>query len=847
MYQPTRSLLAALAITPSIITYSIGSQAVASTALGIPKEAIGQPGSPHQWTSARKVGVGTSANDQSKVWFSLVDGIVSEVYWPQIDMAQITDLQLLISDGKSFFIEEKQLQHQITYMNDKSLAYHLTNSDPNNRFTINKKIITDPNRDTLIQNINVTVNQPNLKFYVLLNPAISNTGLYDYAEATQQTLYAWDARAKHADQQPHASQVIALISDIPYRKTSSGFVGKSDGWQDLTDNFQMDWQYHTASNGNVALIAELDLPEKPGSYEFNLALGFGHSKSTAKHLASQSLNSGFKPLAQQYINGWNNYCDSLADLSSMSFDNGKLYYTSAMVLKAHEDKTYQGGMIASLSIPWGTSQYDHQSGDDRGVIPGSPADGYKDGPVGYHVVWPRDLYQVATSMIAAGDFETAKRALHYLTKVQFKETDGNWQFCENSIPKHGSFPQNFWLSGKPHWSGMQLDETAMPIILAWRLWQLGQLSPQQYYQSFIKPAASFISQVGPWTQQERWEENSGISPSTTAAAIAALIAAADFAEAAGDNKTANHYRQQADQWVMGIDYWLFTRTGVYGNGHYYERIDSSQQCAKTANPNDHQLLYIANGGGQYQERAILDGGFLELVRFGIKSPNSQQILETLTEYDKLLQVRTPRGFGYYRYSHDGYGETLSGKDYTGEGKGRLWPLLTGERGHYELAKGNNIDTYIKSMENFANAGRMLPEQVWDQRTGPYKMGEGTGGATPLAWSHAEYIKLLASKQANQPLDTISSVVDRYQGCITTVNINVDVGYNHQVTIRGNKGSLNWNKGVQAHWLPGNTWQATLFGINEPFEFKALKDDSQWQSGKNNIGKPCEVNIVNASF
>ncbi|WP_163830851.1 glycoside hydrolase family 15 protein [Spartinivicinus ruber] len=846
MYQPTRDLFAASILSSSMVL-SFGVQSSTSLEPTITNEAFGHPGNPHQWTSARKAGVGTAVNDQSKVWFSLVDGIVSEVYWPQIDMAQITDLQLLVSDSKNFLLEEKQLQHQIDYIDDKSLAYQLTNKDSQNRFSITKKIITDPIRDVLIQNIKITVNQPNLKFYILLNPAISNTGLYDYAEATQQALYAWDDRIKHAGQQAQAAQVVALVSDIPYRKTSSGFVGKSDGWQDLADNFQMDWQYHTANNGNVALVAELDLPSKPGSYEFNLALGFGQSKNAAKLLAKQSLASGFQSLSQQYINGWNNYCDSLEDLSSMSFDNGKLYYTSAMVLKAHEDKTYKGGMIASLSIPWGTSQYDFQSGDDRGVIPGSPADGYKDGPVGYHVVWPRDLYQVATSMIAAGDIETAKRALKYLTEVQFKTQDGNWQFCENSVPKHGSFPQNFWLSGKPHWSGMQLDETAMPIILAWRLWQLGELSPQQYYQSFVKPAASFISRVGPWTQQERWEENSGISPSTTAAAITALIAAADFADAIGDSNTANQYRQQADKWVMGMDYWFFTRSGMYGNGSYYERIDSSQQCAKTANPNDQQLLYIANGGGQHQERAILDGGFLELVRFGIKSPHSSQVLDTLIEYDKLLQVRTPRGLGYYRYSHDGYGETLAGKDYTGEGKGRLWPLLTGERGHYELAKGNNVDTYIRSMENFANEGRMLPEQVWDQYTGPYKMGKGTGGATPLAWSHAEYIKLLASKQANQPLDTISSVVDRYQGCITTINVNADVGFNHQITIRGNHGPLNWDNGIAAHWLPGNTWQVTLFGINEQFKFKALKDDTHWQSGDNNIGKPCEVNTINPSF
>jgi glucoamylase len=749
----------------AVYFFAIISTCLTAPALSLAANAPKPPVDSHVWTDARKIGVGTSAQPTSKVWFTLADGIVTEVYWPQIDMAQVTDLQFLITDGSTFFHEEKKdTIHKVEYLDDRSLAFRLTNTDPGGRYAIVKEIVTDPGRDTLIQHVTFNAKVPGLKLYVLFNPAASNTGLYDYAEAEKDALTAWDDRLKFAGSDPAVGQVQALVASTPFDRVSAGFVGFSDGWTDLHVDFTMDNSFDRAENGNVALTGQVSVPDTVGQTTFDLALGFGNTAAAAKSTAQASLAAGFPALSASYINGWKAYTSGLLDLSAASGDGGKLYYTSAMVLKAHEDKTFPGGMIASLTVPWGTSSADAASGDERGILPGSGPDGYKDGPTGYHVVWPRDLYQVATAFIAAGDLTTAENAHNYLRTIQFGSGSGNWNFCARAFAKNGSFPQNTWLAAVPHWPGLQMDETAMPIVLAWRLWKAGKISPTADYWSYIKPAAEFVSNNGPWTNQERWEENDGFSPSTIAAEIAGLVTAADFATANNDPGAANWYLKKADAWAAAIGDWTFTTTGFSGDKEYFERIDGTG-CNTSPSPNDSATITIGNGGGTHPERNIIDGGFLELVRFGILPHNDPRILDTLPEYDGVISFMTPKGRGYHRYNFDGYGEKADGADYNGTGVGRLWPLLTGERGHYELAAANasGVDAAIATMEKFANEGRMLPEQVWDANPPAGKAsGEGTRSATPLAWSHAEYIRLLRSKADGKIIDTSQVVADRYK-------------------------------------------------------------------------------------
>ena len=468
-------------------------------------------------------------------------------------------------------------------------------------------------------------------------------------------------------------------------------------------------------------------------------------------------------------------------------DNGKQLYASALVLKAMEDKENAGALIASLSIPWG----DTISADSSAT--------------GYRAVWPRDFYQVAMAMLAEGDRQTPLVAFKYLEKVQVKST------TPGNSGATGWFLQKTPVDGTLEWYRVQLDQTAMPIMLGWKLWQAGVLSDSEittWYRNMLKPAAEFLANGGgvqlrdnretiepPRTQQERWEEQFGYSPSTTAATISGLIAAANIAQkVAEDPGAAEFYLKKADEYESNIENFMFTTSGTHkigrNNGKYYLRITQNQ------NPNDGANINGSNGRPPINEKEVLDGGFLELVRYGIRTAKDPQILDSLVELDDTnlpenLRVKYEFVFpensntypGWRRYGNDGYGErTSDGSNYVGglaDQRGRVWPFFTGERGHWELelTKANNggaisdaqiadlRNTYVRGMELFANKGLMLPEQVWDgvgsNRTFSFPTGKGTNSATPLAWTHAEYVKLVKSLTDKNTWDSYPPVRERY--------------------------------------------------------------------------------------
>jgi enterochelin esterase-like enzyme len=421
---------------------------------------------------------------------------------------------------------------------------------------------------------------------------------------------------------------------------------------------------------------------------------------------------------------------------------------AAMQLKAHEDKTHRGANIASLSVPWG-------GGDNAN----------ENTVAGYHLIWSRDLYQVATAFMALGDKAAAIRALDFLFKVQQKPD--------------GSFPQNSFLDGKPFWGSLQLDEVAFPLILAY---QLGR-NDKETYENHVKKAADFIVKNGPKTPQERWEEEAGFSPSTIAAEIAGLVCAAEIAKQNGDAASATVYLATADDWARNVDRWTATTTGKYGDGNYYLRITQNGE------PDKGEKIELNNGAGFFDEREIIDAGFLELVRLGIKPADDPLIAKSVKVVDQIIKVETPNGAGFYRYNNDGYGEMDDGRRWNWDGKytgkGRLWALLSGERGQYELAlcglekfsvDGVSCPDIIRlkrldSMAKFANEGLMIPEQIWDKAETPknidkqfvpkLKFGEGTGSATPLAWSMAQFIRLAVNLKEGRNLDTPDVVYNRY--------------------------------------------------------------------------------------
>ncbi|MEW9081373.1 glucan 1,4-alpha-glucosidase [Caldanaerobacter subterraneus] len=662
-------------------------------------EASQGPGERDTWATAQKQGIGTANNDVSKVWFTLAQGALSEIYYPTIDRANSKFLKFIVTDGKTFVADETtDTVSKVEKINNRSLAYRLVNIDKRGRYKITKEIFTDPRRNSVVMKVRFEAlkgKMEDYKLYLVYDPHISNQGADNEG-------YVVKANGEYGFMACRNNVYSALMTDAKWGSYSVGYNGVNDPVSDLKKNKKMTYKFDRAK-GNIIEGIEIDLRDKT---EFKTVLSFGESEEEALKTALSTLKDSYDRMLGIYIAEWNKYCDGLKNFGG---EADELYYTSLMFLKASEDKTNKGAFIASLSIPWGEGQGDENKG-------------------GYHLVWARDLYHIANAFIAAGDKDSANRALDFLAMV---------------VEKNGFMPQNTWINGDPYWNGIQMDEQAAPIILAYHL------KRYDLYEKLVKPLADFIVKVGPKTGQERWEEAGGYSPATMAAEVAGLVCAADIAKQNKDMERAKKYLETADKWQELIDKLTYTTKGPYGNGQYYIRI------AGLPDPDADFLISIANGGGVYDQKEIVDPSFLELVRLGVKAYDDPKILNTISVVDSLLKVNTPKGPSWYRYNHDGYGEPAKGELYHGKGKGRLWPLLTGERGMYEIAAGKKADDYLEYMRNFANEGFVLSEQIWEDT------GLPTDSASPLNWAHAEYVVLFASNIEGKVVDMPQIVYKRY--------------------------------------------------------------------------------------
>jgi glucoamylase len=696
--------------------------------------APGWPGIPPRWTSSAKSGVGTALNRSSRVWFTLSHGILNEIYYPRVDMACTRDLGLLVTDGKSFFSEEKRhCKFEVAPVEPGVPAFRLVNTELGKKYRIEKEIFADPHRNVVLQKTRFeALNQAeksNYHLYALLAPHLGNFGdhntgwIGDYKGVPM--LFA----------EFPGGLALALACSVPWKKMSVGFAGHSDGWQDLSHNFQMTQQYARAENGNVALTGEIDLSN---SGEFILALGFGGIWAEAAEQARASLLDDYDSLFRDYVSQWKNWQKGL-----MPLDRGgdhDLYRSSTAMLRAHESKDFLGGVIASLSIPWGFNKGDEDLG-------------------GYHLVWPRDLVETAGGFLAAGAVGDALRVLHYLEATQ--EADGRW-------------PQNMWLDGRAYWGGSQMDEAAFPILLVdlLRREAPSALGDINRWWPMVRRAAGFVACSGPVTQQDRWEEDAGYSPFTLAVEIAGLLAAADLAEAAKEPAIAIYLRDLADTWNDNVERWTYSTNGglarqIGVDGYYVRIAPPDADCA--ASPTEGFVPIKNRPPGQDREQAshVISPDALALVRFGLRAPDDPKILNTIKVVDALLRVKLPQGPCWYRYNDDGYGEHADGGPFDGNGVGRPWPLLSGERAHYELDAGNKnvAEDLLRTMSLSSNRTRLLPEQVWDTADIPDRelfFGKASGSACPLVWAHSEYIKLVRSLKDGKIFDQPPQTVKRYR-------------------------------------------------------------------------------------
>ena len=697
-------------------------------------EAPGAPGAHPSWLPANKTGFGTARDRASNVWFTLQGGRLSEVYYPDLSTPSVRALDLVVTDGKSFAtVDSSARSQQVRRTDADGLTYEQTITDDQRRWKLRKTYVTDTARTSVLIDVDfVSLTGRPYQVYAVADPDLTNEGSDDSARSQGAIAVASDAKT-----------AAALTAEPAFSRTSVGYSGSSDGITQLKKSFTLK-DYASAAKGNVLLTGQTSA-DGVRSRHVTLSLGMGAKSEDALANAKASQRRGFADAARAYDRGWKQYLRQVKEVPSSlkTKQERDLYKASVLMLAASEDKIHQGALIASPSMPWRFGDNDPEW---------SPSGTY-------HLVWPRDLYQIATGLLAAGDRDAANRSVDYM-------------FGTQQLPD-GHLPQNSHVDGTPYWTSIQLDETALPIVLAQ---QLGRTDAKTW--QGVRKAAEFLlsykadnGHASPYSLQERWEEQDGYSPSTIASVIAGLVCAADLAKANGAAADAKRYLDTADAFKAKLAQWTVTTNGPLSKDPYFVRL------TKDGNANNGTKYNLGNSSVTMDQRAVTDAGFLELVRLGIYRADDPVIRNSIKVTDADIAFTTPTGQFWHRYTKDGYGEKADGSpwDYTFPAEsrttfGRLWPLLAGERGEYDLANGDRSTAAkrLRDLGRVSSSGDTMPEQVWDEnapsgQTG-FPAGTPTASATPLAWTHAQYLRLAWSVQAGKVIEQPRVVRRHFLGC-----------------------------------------------------------------------------------
>jgi glucoamylase len=737
------------------------------------------PGALSHFDLARKDCIGTARNTTSKVWFTVADGVLSDVYSPTIDNTNLETLQYVVTDGQSFTdLQARDTTYTVRSTDTSGMACQVTSTARNGKYTLVTDYITDPARDSVVMETRLQALQGKVsdyQVYVRYDATVNGNGgggsvnggadsaTVDSA-TTALVSYDTSTKSQAVNRDYGVPLFAALQADRPFLATESGFVGQpSDGLVQLDAGYRLTTTYQQALDGNVVQTARIDTSR---GGRFSLALGFGQSQQSAVQVSGDSAHAAFAAIYQRYVKTWRDYDQGLKSPPGGRQGNSvtDAYWLSANVIKASEDKTFPGAIAASVTSPWGQAV---SAGDAPGGLPvyfGS-----------YREIFSRDLYEAFTGLLVDGDMATAQAATRFL-------------FERQQLPS-GELPRNSLPNGKPapDTGGDQLDESSYPILMAL---QSGLDHDAAFYRDHVKKAADFVVARGPSFGVERWEEQSGYSPSTIAAEIAGLVAAGQIADENGDHAGARLYRATADHFQRNVKGWTVTTTGPYGGGRYFIRL------SRTGDPNAAIGYNLGNGSGSFDQRSVVDAGFLELTRLGELPDSDPDVQASLPVVDNVIAAGTASGTGFYRYgasspgSEDGYGDcwepdptncSPSGKPWpTGDvGSGHPWPLLSNERGEQELQSGNSAAAtgYLSSMIAFSGGIGLVPEQDWedadlpaspfasDPTTGSigFTNGKPAGSADPLTWAQAVEARLILDLGAGRVLEQPGVVRDRYVG------------------------------------------------------------------------------------
>jgi glucoamylase len=770
--------------------------------------APGAPGAMSHFDLARKDCLGTARNTTSKVWFTVAGGVLSDVYYPTIDNTNVETLQYVVTDGSTFTdLQTRDMTYTVAALDRSGMSCRVTSTAKSGRYRIVTDYLTDPARNSVVLHTSLEPlrGKPSgpLQLFVRFDPTINGNGgggdpgtqnagaddaVIDTSTGHPVPVASDTVTATIAANRDYAQPVYAALrADRPFPQASSGYAGTaSDGLSQLDATHALPTTYAAAPHGNVVQTARIDLGHDGRT---TLALGFGPTQAQAVATAGASATRPFAATAQAYARGWRAYDDGLREPELPgSVPPGRrtalasTYWVSANALKASEDKTFPGAIAASMSSPWG-----------QAVAAGDPSLTYFGS---YREVFARDLYETFTGLVAAGDLATAKDTVRFLFDRQ-QQPDGSMP--RNSLPNGKLAPDSF---------GVQLDEVSYPILMARTI---GLLDPaftkdQAFYTQHLKRAADFVVAHGPSYGSERWEEQSGYSPSTIAAEIAGLVAAGAIAEQNGDAAGARIYRATADQYQRSIKGWTVTTTATDANGNvlppHFIRL------SKSGDPNAATTYNLGNGGPDADQRQVIDAGFLELPRLGILPATDPDVTRSLAIVDQVISRNTSSGTGFYRYgtptpgTEDGYGDcntadptncTVQGKPWAAScsaepqnhGSGHLWPALSAERAEHDLVTGNGSGAgdLLAGMAQTASGVGLVPEQDWEDAnlapspwgTPPecasigFTNGKAAGSASPLTWSAASYVRLVTDLRAGriteQPRDTVNRYLTHTQGSI----------------------------------------------------------------------------------
>lgn len=729
------------------------------------------------WTTGEKYGVGTtcdhgSDSSPSRVWFTLTEGSLTEPRFPRVDTMQYRLVDFLVTHPESGYTarthnqtrtddDVESIERSTSHSEKNALVYRqeIRETGQNgHEWTLDVEYITSPHEESLLFDVEFAAGDGReYDIYLIaeaaVNGFIEGTGGRRIERGDGFALGAWDTgeydptyRDGEVATAIATEQSFSLATATNYRSSQLQALLEDGTVVENENTVGEDGEDETGDNNNRVLVGQLETAATHCSE--TVAIGFAENGSVESALeqARESLDRGFDSVHDAYVAGWESYMAErpIPDAVAGDCTLERQYRVAIMVLRAVEDKTYRGASVASPSVPWGDN-----------VDATAPRD------YGYNFTWSRDLYQVFTALLAVDDIESARQSVEYLYEYQ-QEPDG-------------FLPQNTYLDGRPRWDGEQLDNIAFPSVMAYQLLHSEGIDFDEacYEYADVRRSAEYLLRNGPRSEQERWEEEDGFSPSTIAAVVAGLGCAGALAARQGERADAICYLAHADRWRLAVDEWCATTTPQDSERPtpYYLRVsDDGETDSETTRE-------LANNGPALDEREIIDAGFLELVRLGLRRPDESVIENSLEVVDETIRVDTPNGPAWYRYNGDGYGELGAVEPEEGgpwsmekNGSGRLWPILNGERGEYELLAGTENgplapSSLLKSMANFANSGRMIPEQIWDREGATaynWEFGEGTGAATPLAWSMAQFVRLAHAIDAGEPVETPRFLARRYR-------------------------------------------------------------------------------------